>query len=179
MIRPALVGLLLAVGAACSDEEPPTWLEDLAADAATTTSTSAPPPPSTTTIPGDPTAAVDLEAGTCLVDPPFVDGQPVEIEALRTVACDEPHDAEIYAADELPQTPDEPFPGPTIDPDVRARCLTEFEAFVGIPWTRSVLEFASLHPSESSWAEGDRSIVCVLFPADGAVLSGSAEGSGV
>jgi hypothetical protein len=175
--------LLLVAGAAlglsaCSDEDPPTWLQDLA-DEAQAASTTVPAPttvPSTTSVPdeGDTTAALDLVAGTCVSEAPFTEGQPVEVVSLPTVDCETPHRAEVYDVVRLPQPASEPFPGDRLVARSRQVCLDGFEAFVGIPWTESELEFVSLRPTEASWAQGDRAVACVLFRPDGKNLEGTA-----
>jgi hypothetical protein len=183
--RPTPLFLLaLAAGAltlgACSDEDPPGWLEDLAADTATTT-TVAPPPTSVppTTVAGSDdadTAVLELAKGNCLVEAPFTEGQPVEVVSVATVHCAEAHQAEVYAVVQLPQARSEPFPGGRLAAEARDQCLERFEAFVGLPWTSSELEFVALRPTEQSWREGDRAILCVVFRPDGADLEGSVRG---
>lgn len=180
---PALLVAGLLVLVACSDEEAPAWLEDLATEAATTTTV----PPPTTTAPavpttvarGNETAALDLVKGTCLADAPFTEGEPTQVTELTTVRCREPHQAEIYEIIQLRPARRAPFPGgDELRRDARRRCRGRFEAFVGIPWTASELELATLQPTRASWAEGDRAIVCVLFRPDGEDLEGSARNAG-
>ena len=72
----------------CSDEEPPSWLQDLAAEAQSTTTVATTTPtttPTTTSAPGqgEATAALDLVKGTCIADAPFTRGAPVEVVDLR------------------------------------------------------------------------------------------------
>ena len=170
----AVAGLALA---ACSDEDPPDWLESLAVEEAASTTlapTTTRPGPTTTTAPGSATPVLDLEKGTCLVDVPFIDDESVEVLELRTVRCREPHQAEIYDVVQLPQQRDEPFPGAQVAQQARGQCRARFADFVGIAWTASDLEFATLQPTEESWAEGDRAIVCALFRPDGKDLEGTA-----
>jgi len=181
--RLLLIAVAFVTLSACSDEEPPTWLQDLAAEAQTTT-TIAPAP---TTVPpttagagqGDLTPALDLVMGSCVVEAPFTEGQPVKVVTLPTVDCEEPHRAEVYDVVQLPEQQGAPFPGDELAPQARQECLDRFEAFVGLPWTSSELEFVSLRPTEESWAEGDRAIACVLFRPDGKDLEGTALDSGI
>lgn len=172
--------LALALGA-CSDEEPPDWLRDLAAeaeidDAASTTTA---PPVTTTTVtgPGDDTLALDLEKGSCLVEAPFTQGEPVQVVSVATVDCGQPHQAEVYDVVQLPQQRGEPFPGDALVSQARDECLARFEAFVGLPWTASELDFVSLRPTEVSWEDGDRAIACVVFRPDGQALVGTVQGA--
>jgi hypothetical protein len=182
-VRPLLLVAAVALGlSACSDEQPPTWLQDLATEAQTTSTTvpSSTAVPSTTSPPDqdDATAALDLVKGTCVVDAPFTEGQPVEVISLPTVDCEKPHRAEVYDVVRLPQPRGEPFPGDALVARARQVCLDRFEAFVGLPWTASELDFVALRPTEESWAEGDRAIACVLFRPDGKDLEGTALGAG-
>jgi hypothetical protein len=58
------------------------------------------------------------------------------------------------------------------------RCLEEFEAYVGIPYEDSVLEFdAYLYPTAETWGAGDREIVCAAYNLDLTPLTGSVKGS--
>ena len=168
-----IVGLTVA---ACSDEAPPDWLESLAVEEASSTTVAATPTtagPTTTLAAGNVTAALEVEKGTCLVDVPFIDGDPVEVLELRTVRCREPHQAEIYDVVQLPQQRGAAFPGSQVAQQARRQCRARFETFVGIPWTASELEFATLRPTAESWDEGDRAIVCALFRPDGKDLEGT------
>ena len=181
---PQSFGRLLAVATitlvlgACSDEEPPGWLQDLAADAQTTTAAL----PAPTTVVGGPerdgtTTALALETGNCIVEAPFTEGAPVEVVSLPTVHCRRPHQAEVYDVVQLPQRLGEPFPGDALVARAHQACLERFEPFVGIAWTASELDFVSLRPSEVSWEQGDRAVACVLFRPDGKDLEGSARGA--
>ena len=175
--RLVLVAVALVTLGACSDEDPPTWLQDLAAEAQTTTTvapTASTAPTTTAPEARDITPALDLVKGTCVVEAPFTGGAPVEVVTLPTVACEEPHQAEVYDIVQLPQQQGAPFPGDELVAQARQECLDRFEAFVGLPWTASELEFVSLRPTEDSWAEGDRAIACVLFRPDGKDLEGTA-----
>ncbi len=113
-----------------------------------------------------------LTAGDCFDDP---DGAVDEVTDLPLVDCEEPHDNEVYAATELP---DGDFPGPDQTLALAEdRCLPAFEPYVGQPYEASELFATWLVPTEGSWQDGDREIVCVLFDDPGP-LKGSMEDSG-
>jgi hypothetical protein len=180
---PAVAGLVvLGAGlAACSNEEPPDWLAERATSTTAptaSTSTTAPPPPEDPE-PGRDLAAIDLTPGMCIEEAGAITGQEVnEITQTRAIPCRLPHEAEVYARDELAGAPDAPFPGVgPLRTDAQEACRDGFEAFVGVPWTRSELEIAALWPSPPSWAQGDRLVVCAVFRLDGEPMTGSAEGS--
>lgn len=113
---------------------------------------------------------LELGVGDCLRS------EDLRAEPAVTVAvdCAEPHDAEIYAATELP---DGDYPG--VDA-VRAAaddfCLPLFEEFVGVTYLESELDVYPLLPSEDGWnTAGDREILCVLVaPGD---VTGTLEGA--
>lgn len=95
-----------------------------------------------------------------------------EVSSLPTVPCDEPHDSEVFA--ELTLTGDEL---PTdLDTQADTFCHDEFATFVGISYEESALEYSPLTPTESSWAQGDRVVQCIVL--SGEPVTGSLQGSG-
>ncbi len=115
------------------------------------------------------TSVLSLEVGDCLRSADLEAEPGVDV----AVDCGDPHDAEIFAATELPVGD---YPG--ID-FLRAaaddHCLPLFEDFVGIGFLNSELDVYPLLPSEDSWnSSDDRTILCVLVaPED---VTGSLEG---
>lgn len=169
---------VLALGA-CSDEDPPDWLVDRATPTTTTPVVTTTAPAPTTREPGRDVPVTDLTPGTCIEDAAAFTGQEVnEITQARAIACRLPHEAEVYARQELPAGPEATFPGVgRLRTVAQERCRERFRAFVGTPWTQSELEIAALWPSPSSWNSGDRVVVCAVFRLDGEALTGSARGS--
>jgi hypothetical protein len=110
--------------------------------------------------------------GDCFDDP---DTAADEISDVELVDCDEPHDNEVYAVVELE---DGDYPG---DDVVLARaqdvCLDAFESYVSEPYATSELFATWIVPTQGSWSDGDREVVCVLFDGDGP-LEGSMRDSG-
>ncbi|MEY9210941.1 septum formation family protein [Thermobifida halotolerans] len=98
-----------------------------------------------------------------------------EVTTVEVVPCSEPHDSEAYAAGYMP---DGPYPGDyEIQTFADDFCMTEFDSFVGLPYEESVLDFSYFSPTESSWEQGDREILCTIFDPDGEVtgtLAGAA-----
>lgn len=100
----------------------------------------------------------DLEVGDCLAD--FTDA--TEVSSIEAAPCSEPHSDEIYAKGSIPDADE--FPGPeTIETAARGICRAQFAAFVGLPYDDSVLDIGYLAPTEDSWAEGDRTVLCTIF----------------
>lgn len=112
----------------------------------------------------------DVRVGDCLGD--FGDSE--EVTDVSVVPCDQEHGQEIYAT---AQVPDGELPG---DDDLRAQaeevCTAEFEAYVGLPYTESELDFTWLQPTAESWDQGDRELVCLVNDPAGPV-TGSLQGA--
>jgi len=88
-----------------------------------------------------------------------------ELESVPVVPCDEPHEDEIYYAFDSEASE---FPGTDgLAAEADETCIAEFESFVGIAWEESALEYWPMYPSDQSWANGDREIICVVYdPAE-------------
>ncbi|WP_075827931.1 septum formation family protein [Cellulosimicrobium sp. CUA-896] len=136
--------------------------------------------PAADPVRGDDGAIVEAEAnadvfsitvGDCTNDG---DVDATEVSSVEAVPCDEPHDNEVYAAFDVDG---DEFPG-TDEIQVIAdeRCLAEFEPFVGISYDVSRLGYWPMTPTESSWGQGDREVLCLVFDVDLEKLTGSAEG---
>jgi Septum formation len=143
-------------------------------DGSTTTSSTVPP----TTVPGtvELVSVESLEPGDCVT--PSADQ-----DALREVPvadCAEAHGVETFAVLDIdeasfPDVPGGAYPGGA---ELRAfaydACQAPFEAYVGVPFWDSVYDITTITPSPSSWATGDREIVCLIVDLDGNPLTGSA-----
>jgi hypothetical protein len=106
----------------------------------------------------------DLRVGDCL------DGFSAENEISKVPAlpCSMEHTDEIMAAVSL--TDEEGYPGAdAIQEDADQACYEEFEEFVGMPWDDSRLDFGYLAPTDESWEEGDREILCTVGDPNTAV----------
>ncbi len=114
--------------------------------------------------------AFELETGQCLNEPDTEEVIDVEI-----VDCSEPHDLEIYTTGELP---DQTFDPAVIDSASFEICLEAFDGFVGSPYADSELDIYYLIPSEESWSDGDREVVCAVYDLSGEQLTGTAENIG-
>lgn len=87
------------------------------------------------------------------------------------VPCDEPHDAEAYAAMDLEG---ENHPGDdAVMAEADAFCLDEFSTFIGMPYENSELLMNYFYPSEESWAQGDREILCLAYGLEGEKVTGT------
>jgi hypothetical protein len=96
------------------------------------------------------------------------------VSEVPVVPCAEPHDDEVYFDFLLD---DGEYPGDDAVLEVAdTGCLPEFEAFVGLAYDSSTLDFYAYRPSEESWATGDRTVSCVIWDPAGQV-TGSLQGA--
>jgi hypothetical protein len=127
-----------------------------------------PGPPGEPTQESDTTATAgaeipDLEVGDC-IDTSATAGQ-TTLYRIPVVPCTTAHGGEIYAETTAPDslagnrsTPTQQALWDAAD----AYCYPQFAKFVGMRWARSELLYWPIAPSEASWAEGDRRILCVV-----------------
>lgn len=105
----------------------------------------------------------EIQVGDCL-DSADLSG---ELNSVPVVPCAEPHDAEIYDSTML--SGDE-FPGQAeVEAQADDYCIGAFESFVGVAYADSELYASTILPSEDSWSDGDREMLCVVFDTDGEV----------
>lgn len=114
-----------------------------------------------------------IVVGDCLDDAAIVDDV---VATVPIVDCAEPHDSEVFASHDVDGVE---FPGDAeLDEALTAFCQGDaFEEFVGVPWLDSELETSGYYPTESSWANGDRELLCVIRD-DSGPTTGSLEGAG-
>lgn len=98
-----------------------------------------------------------------------------EISDVPIVDCSEPHENEVYAVwnvgDSLPSE------------DVMGQgCIDRFEDAIGAPFATSEIYAAPIMPTEGSFDQGDREVICYAFEIDSAgspiEVTGSVLGSG-
>jgi hypothetical protein len=101
-----------------------------------------------------------LEVGDCMDDY----GTSDDITSVPIVDCDEEHDAEVYAVEDIDS---DSYPGDSaVSDEAEAICLDAWEDFVGISYEDSLLNFSTLTPSEQSWGLGDKEVVCTISKYD-------------
>lgn len=143
------IGALAALGAvltlsACSDDEPRRDPEGNVTESA------------------DAADVFDVRVGDCVGA--FEDGD--EVTEIPVLPCDQSHDQEVYARFELADA--EAFPGKEeLNKQANEKCLQEFQAFVGVPYNDSELYVEFLTPSEDSWDDGDREVLCTVYDPAG------------
>ncbi len=106
----------------------------------------------------------DIKVGDCYQDPEASDF----VTELTVVDCDAPHDNEIYAFGLYPADDNADFPSEAeLDEFSDEFCTESFEEYVGIPYADSIYYITYLQPTEESWGDGDREVVCILYDRDG------------
>ncbi len=123
---------------------------------------------------GEETSVFDLEVGDCF----SAEGE--SASTVSVVDCSVTHVYEVFFVFDHEATGQDPFPGDEeISSYADERCEPPFEEYVGNDYDTSIYWITSVTPSDETWAEGDREIVCTLrLGEDGEPTTGSAEGAG-
>ncbi len=112
----------------------------------------------------------DIPVGACF-DSSSLEGD--QVATIEILDCAEEHDVEAYASLELSG---EAYPG---QDEILAQadefCLAEFDSFIGTAYQDSVLDFSFLYPTEESWGEGDREVLCLAISPE--PVTGTLEGT--
>lgn len=108
-------------------------------------------------------APSELVVGQCLDDPQLHSAGTEEVRTFTVtlVPCERLHDLEAYWLFELDG---EEYPGERdLSRKVGKGCTTPFEAYVGMAYGRSRLEFWAYYPTETMWElADDHGVVCVV-----------------
>ena len=118
----------------------------------------------------------DLQVGDC-IDTAATSGQST-LYRIPVVPCTTAHGGEIYAETTAEDSLGKKGAAPTqqaLWDAADAYCYPEFTKYVGLRWAKSELLYWPIAPSEESWAEGDRRILCVVESEQ--PVTGSLEGA--
>lgn len=100
-----------------------------------------------------------------------------QILEVEVVPCEEPHPYQVFALIDYTESDD--YPGEAaLASFAGEQCRGAFEDYVGRDYDSSEFYFYALRPSETTWAEGDREIVCSLALQDESDWTGSGKDSG-
>lgn len=111
----------------------------------------------------------ELQVGDCLDE--FAEG--IDVSTVQAVPCAEPHSDEVYLSVQMDASE---FPGAAeASAFAEQACAEGFAEFVGVPWTESELDFGFFNPTEASWSDGDREVLCTITDPMSAI-SGSLAG---
>lgn len=176
--RASLVLTMALVLAACGGTATPAPATSAGATGAAPTATPTPDPtpsPSPTPPPLY-QAPEDLVVGDCY--DPIDDADDGALIAAIIVACEDPHLHEVFGLIELPGTETAPYPGDSaIEDDSITECDAAFEDYVGTPLDDSRYSYVYYTPSDETWADGDRALMCAVEDR-GHTIEGSVEGTG-
>ena len=168
-----LLALLLAV-AACSS--PTSDAPSASASASLSDEASASAEESASSEPSDEgtlTSVFDLEVGDC-----FDTEDVSSVDEVTVVGCEATHVYEVFEVADYDAGPDEAFPGDdALNDAAEDVCRPGFEDYVGVPYDDSEWFGTFINPSEQTWEEGDREILCVLHTEEETGITGSAEGT--
>lgn len=119
------------------------------------------PAPSSDPTNGTETDAFAIAVGDCLND----GGVEGEVSTVVVIDCAQPHDSEAYSSI---QVADGDYPGEQVILDQAEKdCLADFNTFAGINYDQSALSFSYYYPTQGSWENGDREILCLILDPAG------------
>ena len=118
-------------------------------------------PDSTPTTTPESTDVFAIAVGDCVTDQD-ADGAVI---SASVIPCTDPHQKEAYQSILLP---DGDFPGDeAISAEATTQCEEAFGTFVGIAYRDSkALNVTWYNPTPTTWASGDREILCLVFAVD-------------
>jgi hypothetical protein len=115
-----------------------------------------------------------IEVGDCLNDAEADADNDGQVKSVPIVDCAEEHDSEAYHADDLE---DGDFPTKDVLGEAAETiCGPTFEEFVGLSYEESVYNYSYYVPTQKSWDNGDREVLCVAYADDASKITGSLEG---
>ncbi len=103
-----------------------------------------------------------LAVGDCLNDLSMSD----EVTSVPVVDCAGPHDSEVYARTDSTSTS---FPGDqSLFDELDTFCQGDvYTQFVGVPYADSRYGTSGYVPTEGSWGNGDRELLCTIGDPSG------------
>jgi hypothetical protein len=97
---------------------------------------------------------------------------------LRRVSCSQSHHHEVFALVQFPAAPGAPFPGAdSLQLVAQSACAQPLEGYLGGAPVPAGLRFGFVYPEQKRWDEGERTIVCDAFEADGRARTSSIRSS--
>jgi len=176
-MRVALVIAVIGLAGCSSERDEPTPTPTATVTPSPVTSAEASIAASTGPPEAREVSVFDLEPGDCFsADADQLAG------SVTVVDCVRPHLYEAYFIFDHEAGAVEPYPGDeAVLEYADAGCQPPFEEYVGFAYAESIWYITSVTPSEETWAEGDREIVCTLNQRDAndepIEVTGSAEGA--
>jgi len=118
----------------------------------------------------------DLQVGDCF-DAAFDPNAYTEIDEVHAIPCAEAHQYEMYTVAEYPAGEAPSGPEEDYTPWETEACLGGFESYVGLDYDSSMYYISALVPTDSSWAQGDNTLMCFLHNDVESAMTGSARGA--
>ncbi len=120
-------------------------------------------------------SVMHMRVGQCILLPE--DKSATTATTIDKTSCTREHDAEVFA---VVSAPDGDFPGAEVlNRQAETECISAFGAYVGSDYLTSSLDATWMIPTKDSWAQNDRSIVCLARPLDHSKLTSSVKESGL
>ena len=120
-------------------------------------------------------SVMHMRVGQCILLPE--DKSATTATTIDKTSCTREHDAEVFA---LASAADGDFPGAdALNKQAESVCIAAFSAYVGSDYLTSSLDATWMIPTKDSWAQKDRSIVCLARPLDHSKLTSSVKESGL
>ena len=122
-----------------------------------------------------------IQEGQCFNEYLFRDRSDFVQQVWTIVTCNGPHDHEAFFRTEFPAGENASYP---LDDELErwadVTCLDEFQDFVGLEYVLSELEIGAIVPTFERWTDdGDRAVICHVFPDQGGRLLDSVRNSGI
>jgi hypothetical protein len=121
-------------------------------------------------------SVLDLQVGDCVMDP-LAGEESGSVEDIEAVACEESHDAEVFGLLDHPAGEGEAFIGADAMTEfANTQCEAQFEPYVGIDYASSRYYYWTITPTDGTWNQGDREVVCLAHDLEGPI-TGSIRGA--
>jgi hypothetical protein len=104
---------------------------------------------------GNAVTGSDLRVGDCIKSRP----EGLLPFRMQRVDCDRPHKGEVYAVLTMPTSPQ--YPGEQAIHAFQDNCSSEFTRYAPNTPAGPTFDRFVISPSPESWAEGERSMVCI------------------
>ena len=120
---------------------------------------------------GGAVSVLDLRPGICFnIDE-------AETDTVASVPCTQAHEFEVFFVVDYPGGRDYPSDDALEDFEDETCEGDAFESYVGLDYPSSRYYADAFLPTEETWAEGDREVVCILYDPDDGELTYSARNS--
>lgn len=100
------------------------------------------------------TSARNVRLGDCWADVPSGN----RVSRVNTTKCDLPHRAEVVGVLTMP---DGSFPADSVFKNYKQQCRDALASYSSTAMDDSTVDLAVMPPSEESWKQGDRDMVCI------------------